>query len=1044
MKLRYNGAARGISVLLVALTTLGAIDLSAQTFLNVLQRSDAVIGAQNGGPIDGPAMGGIPPNSTCEGATLEPLAVGSSLVRMGDNTGAPPHFIFGIPLVWEGFSTTECANITISYCGTSPAFQDHYPILGQNCPLTNYVNIPAADIETISCGDGNFTIVLSNLSPGVYYYPVRMEPGTSEGPYTLTISASACTDLPPANASCTGAVALTIGEGCTPTSGSTANATVTGTVSGGCQGGDPSDGVWYSFVATGATHVVSVDPSSQFNAVVDVFSAPCAGGSLLDCVVAANLNINIDLTLNGLTTGETYYIRVYDWYAGISATTDFTVCVTGLGGDPCEAVAGTVTADMSDLCLIDGSALLTATAGGDAVVPTGFELLYVLTQGVDLVIVDTGSAPSFEVTETGIYTIHTLVYDPLTLDLSGIVVGTTTGGDVNGMLIQGGGSICASLDVAGAAFNVADVCCDADAGTLIADQDTVCFVDDAATVRATMNGDAVVPQGFTQVHILTSGEDFVLQQIAIDPLFVVTSTGLYTLHTLVYDSSTLDLGMFELGVATIAELDATLLQGGGTVCAGLDLVGAPVIVELCCDAVAGTLIADISSVCLLNGTATISATPNGVGVVPAGFTTIHVLTSGNGLVIVQAGPDPSFEVTSAGLYRIHTLVYDSVTLDLDIIEFGVTTAGEVHALLIQGAGMICASLDLAGAAVAVIDCSPTNDDCSNAIELPINAIGNCPDAGFEGDNTYATQEAGEEPSCDGTVAFFADVWYSFNSGDNTEVTIDLDPRNMTDWGFTVADACTGGNELACEITPAGPVVVATAPNTTYWIRVYSNIQFGNGGAFGLCLSGEAPTFVCNGGTVAISGGSASVMVCSDAEPDELMFVTNSTSVENFVFVLTNANDSIVSVLAGDMLDFNTLPLGTYHVWGISYNGDLSGAEVDSLVSSVTSTGGCVSLSSSFVNVMVDICSGLGSIASSEWNLYPNPTNGEFNVRYAGQTALVRIDVIDMEGRIVLQEQATMAHGEVYNMSNAGRTAPGMYTVRLSSGITVKNMRLIVR
>ncbi|MBK9401639.1 MAG: hypothetical protein IPN36_12510 [Bacteroidetes bacterium] len=61
----------------------------------------------------------------------------------------------------------------------------------------------------------------------------------------------------------------------------------------------------------------------------------------------------------------------------------------------------------------------------------------------------------------GIYTIHTLVYDPSTLNLGIVVPGTTTGFDVNALLIQGGGSICASLDVTGAPVIVNDP----DAGT---------------------------------------------------------------------------------------------------------------------------------------------------------------------------------------------------------------------------------------------------------------------------------------------------------------------------------------------------------------------------------------------------------------------------------------------------------------------------------------------------------------------------------------------------------------------------------------------------
>ena len=60
------------------------------------------------------------------------------------------------------------------------------------------------------------------------------------------------------------------------------------------------------------------------------------------------------------------------------------------------------------------------------------------------------TVPSFTVNQIGLYRIHTLVYDPATLNLGVVVFGQTTGFDVNSLLIQGGGSICASLDVQGA------------------------------------------------------------------------------------------------------------------------------------------------------------------------------------------------------------------------------------------------------------------------------------------------------------------------------------------------------------------------------------------------------------------------------------------------------------------------------------------------------------------------------------------------------------------------------------------------------------------
>src|SRR5690606_17540365 len=104
-------------------------------------------------------------------------------------------------------------------------------------------------------------------------------------------------------------------------------------------------------------------------------------------------------------------------------------------------------------------------------------------------------------------------------------------------------------------------------------------------------------------------------------------------------------------------------------CASLDMAGASTSVIECptCDADAGTLTADNAELCLENGEAIVSATPNGDAVVPAGYETAYVLTEGAGLVIVQTATTPSFTVTAVGACRIHTLVYDPATLDLGTI-----------------------------------------------------------------------------------------------------------------------------------------------------------------------------------------------------------------------------------------------------------------------------------------------------------------------------------------------------------------------------------------
>ncbi|MCK0180667.1 hypothetical protein MWU50_15335, partial [Flavobacteriaceae bacterium S0862] len=109
-----------------------------------------------------------------------------------------------------------------------------------------------------------------------------------------------------------------------------------------------------------------------------------------------------------------------------------------------------------------------------------------------------------------------------------------------------------------------------------------------------------------------------------------------------------------------------------------------------------------STVALGSPTTMISAEPDGNMTVPAGYSYIYVLTSGEDLVIEQVSDMPKFDVVEAGLYTIHTLIYDGNAdspnfLDLSIVEFGTTTGGAVLGIVTEAG--ICASLDVAGAPI---------------------------------------------------------------------------------------------------------------------------------------------------------------------------------------------------------------------------------------------------------------------------------------------------------------------------------------------------------
>ncbi|MBL8011856.1 MAG: hypothetical protein JNJ64_14725, partial [Flavobacteriales bacterium] len=206
---------------------------------------------------------------------------------------------------------------------------------------------------------------------------------------------------------------------------------------------------------------------------------------------------------------------------------DYTVNVTA----SCVADAGTLTTQKPEVCFDAGGTFVSGEAATNPIVPAGYQVLYVLTEGPGLVIQAVNGDSEFQVNTPGDYTIHTLVYDPATLDLSIVQFGVTTGFDVNGLLIQGGGSICAALDVAGVQVSVLAP----DAGTLSGGA-TLCSNGGAPiTLTATPNGDANVPAGYQTVYVLTQGAGLTIVNAGPNPSFDVTDDGSYTIHTLVYD-----------------------------------------------------------------------------------------------------------------------------------------------------------------------------------------------------------------------------------------------------------------------------------------------------------------------------------------------------------------------------------------------------------------------------------------------------------------------------------------------------------------------------
>lgn len=273
----------------------------------------------------------------------------------------------------------------------------------------------------------------------------------------------------------------------------------------------------------------------------------------------------------------------------------------------CEAEAGSLAPGETSCAQEGGDA--TAVVVDVPFIPEGYLVAYVLTEGAELVIIDLAGEPVFSGLTAGEYTIHTFVY-PEGLDLSVVEFGQTTGFDVNALLAQGGGTICAALDVAGAPITIENCpvvegctdeqacnfdpianeddgsceylsCCEAEAfelsivSTNCADNDggSVTFETDIASIT--------LPEGYTTGVVLTQGAELVILGFATtETVFSSLDAGNYTLHALTYPEG-LDLSFIEFGVTTGVEVNSLLAQGGGTLCAALDVSGTTFEIETC-------------------------------------------------------------------------------------------------------------------------------------------------------------------------------------------------------------------------------------------------------------------------------------------------------------------------------------------------------------------------------------------------------------------------------------------------------------------------------
>lgn len=393
--------------------------------------------------------------------------------------------------------------------------------------------------------------------------------------------------------------------------------------------------------------------------------------------------------------------------------------------DSCSFNLGELARDTtSSDCVGENGGMLKAIVENEPVLPNGYQVTYLLAYGTgnNRVIEQISDTASFNIDAAGRYRILTLVYNPATFNPDSIELGVISPFDLDESFVQGGGDICAGLDVNGLVFTVEDCnngggngeCDSTDVGKLmIIGNDVRCFEGDSINVKLQFTHAPTVPSGYETAILVTLGDNMQVAKILDGLSFTADSVALYRFQVLVYDPQTFNLNSINLGSTTAADINAQLVQGGGSICAALDTNGIVLDIRDCdvnvncaTDVNTGSLYAEADGACLdQDYQTTLTAQVDVPPMVPTGYQVKYLLTSGNDKVIRAFDDEPTFTVDQVGQFRIHVLVYDPATLDLDNINLNVTTIDSLNAMLLQGGGDICAALDVSGLRFYTRDCS---------------------------------------------------------------------------------------------------------------------------------------------------------------------------------------------------------------------------------------------------------------------------------------------------------------------------------------------------
>ncbi len=217
--------------------------------------------------------------------------------------------------------------------------------------------------------------------------------------------------------------------------------------------------------------------------------------------------------------------------------------------------------------------------------------------------------------------------------------------------------------------------------------------------------------------------------------------------------------------------------------------------------------------------------------------------------------------------------------------------------------------------------------------------------------------------------------------------------------------------------------------------------------------------VPEGGTVnTIDGATEISFILGDTLPDTAGFIAENNSNSPYQYIVTDQNNTIVSVADSDQITFDTLGAGSYRVWGVAYTGSFTG-QIGDDAASVSLSSDCFDLSDNFVQV--NISDNMPAFRSGEQQsalpivtvrdrsllqleVAPNPVVNRLRVQVNLPDAEAEsfIEVFDFAGRQLVQQHLGYLKGFFQTEIDVSQYQQGIYLIRIHNGDKIRMAKFI--